>query len=85
MIIVLIVTLAWKMICNAQTIYVLPWHLTPASSSWLQFSTPGPEWGQESRRGSEPLHDTLSNNIELLPSPKYDEWSATAPAIKYNY
>ena len=80
-----------KQDCNIQAKYdyqgciylsslLLPMHLTPASSLWLQLWRPIPLLGQESSVVSAPLHCTLSKRMGPVPAPKAAPENATAPA-----
>ena len=56
------------------------WHLTPASSLWLQpaFET----YEQSNKLDSVPIHPTLSRYISPIPAPKWALEKATASVRK---
>ena len=55
------------------------WHLTPASSAWIQLCTPIALWPQLISLASEPLHATLSRRIRPVPGPNWANKTAVAP------
>ena len=45
-------------------------HLTEASSEWIQLWLPIPLWGHSNNSDSDPVQNTLSNQIGPVPCPK---------------
>ena len=62
--------------------YIIPLHLTPASSEWSQLCAPMGFVLHSSSDDSFPLHNTLSRKMEPEPLPKKAPCTATdAPKI----